>query len=202
MSTLYVLQLENGKYYVGKTDDVSRRYAEHKSGKGSEWTKLHKPVKILEIHESKTEEDETRLTKFLMTKFGVDNVRGGAYCQRELPDYVEEMIQHETRSASDKCYKCGKPGHFANQCKRKSSFKATCECGDELLDFDEFMTHIKGCRIRNKSYECQYCKRNYSNESQANSCQCKFAKIARMAGRQKLFEKKAVMLELTLMATN
>ena len=150
MSTLYVLQLEDGKYYVGRTDDIAKRYAEHKSGRGSEWTKIHKPVKMLETHESKSAEDETNLTKFLMKKYGVDNVRGGAYCQRDLPDYVEDMLEHEARSASDKCYKCGKAGHFANQCKRKSSFEGTCECGKKFLDFDEYMSHMRGCKTRNK----------------------------------------------------
>jgi cellular nucleic acid-binding protein len=149
MSKLYVLQLEDGKYYVGRTDDVAKRYAEHKSGSGSVWTSLHKPVKILETHDSKTAEDETNLTKYLMKKFGVDNVRGGAYCQRELPDYVEDMIEHETRSSRDKCYKCGKLGHFANQCKRKSSFEGTCHCGKTFLDFEEYTSHMRGCNVRN-----------------------------------------------------
>ncbi len=153
MSKLYVLQLEGGKYYVGKTDDVAKRYSEHKAGNGSVWTKLHKPIKILETHESKSGEDETNLTKVLMRKYGVDNVRGGAYCQRELPDYVEEMIQHEKRSSSDNCYKCGKPGHFANQCKRKSSFEGTCECGKLFLEFEEYMSHMRGCSVRNKKVE-------------------------------------------------
>lgn len=153
MSSLYILQLEHGKWYVGKTDDVQKRYSEHKSGNGSEWTRLHKPVKMMETRQIKSSEDETAVTKELMKKYGVDNVRGGAYCQRELPDYVEDMIEHETRSSSDKCYKCGKFGHFANQCKRKSSFEGVCTCGKDFLDFDEYMSHMKGCKIRNSQIE-------------------------------------------------
>jgi predicted GIY-YIG superfamily endonuclease len=169
MSTLYVLQLENGKYYVGRTDDVAKRYAEHKSGRGSEWTKIHKPIKMLETHESKTAEDETNLTKHLMKKYGVDNVRGGAYCQREVPDYLEDMLEHETRSASDKCYKCGKAGHFANQCKRKSSFKGTCHCGKNFLDFEEYTSHMRGCKVRNSQIEK---KATYSKEQSGRCYRC------------------------------
>lgn len=120
MSTLYVLKLQNGKYYVGKTDDINRRYAEHKAGKGSEWTKLHKPVKILETRQLKSEQDETNLTKELMKKHGVDKVRGGAFCQKVLPDYVKKTLELETRGNSDACFKCGEKGHFAKDCYEES----------------------------------------------------------------------------------
>lgn len=116
MSKLYVLELKGGKYYVGKTDDPSRRYEEHKSGKGSEWTKLHKPVKMLETRQIKSSEDETAVTKELMKKHGVDNVRGGAFCQRELPSYVKKTLELEQRGNTDSCFKCGKKGHFAKDC--------------------------------------------------------------------------------------
>lgn len=189
MSTLYILQLEHGKYYVGKTDDVDARYSQHQRGGGSEWTRLHKPVKLLEQRPVTSSHDETNVTKDLMKKYGLDNVRGGAYCQVDLPDYVEDAIQHEFRSTEDRCYKCGKPGHFGNQCKRKSSFSGTCGCGESFLDCEEFMTHMRSCKIRNASHTCEYCKRMYETERETISCQCKFAKIARMAGRSKLVQK-------------
>lgn len=38
----------NGKWYIGKTNDVFTRYAQHKEGNGSAWTRIHK------IHFQKT----------------------------------------------------------------------------------------------------------------------------------------------------
>ncbi len=120
MSTLYILQLEEGKYYVGKTDNLSHRYEQHKNGRGSEWTKLYKPIEILETRPIKSRDDETNTTKELMRKYGVENVRGGAYCQVKLPDYVRRTIELEHRGNTDACYKCGSIGHFAVNCTEEN----------------------------------------------------------------------------------
>ena len=48
MSTtnIYILRLTDGKYYVGKTDNVEKRYQQHLSGNGSAWTSKYKPIAI------------------------------------------------------------------------------------------------------------------------------------------------------------
>jgi predicted GIY-YIG superfamily endonuclease len=148
MESLYVLQLANSKYYVGKSADVIKRFEQHKSGSGSAWTKIHTPIRILETRPLTSIHDETNVTKDLMKKYGVSNVRGGAYTAVELPAEQEDMIRHEMRASTDTCYKCGKPGHFANRCTRKSSFTATCGCGRSFLDFDEFLSHNRACIAR------------------------------------------------------
>jgi predicted GIY-YIG superfamily endonuclease len=155
MSTLYILQLQGGKYYVGKTDDVATRYQQHKSGKGSEWTKIFKPEKLLETREIKSDHDENNFTKDLMKKYGIENVRGGAYCNVDLTEEQENSIRHELRSNTDNCYKCGKSGHFANKCTKKSSFTATCGCGKSFMVFEEFMSHTRMCIQRNSKMEEQ-----------------------------------------------
>jgi cellular nucleic acid-binding protein len=148
MSKLYILKCAEGKYYVGKTDNLDARFASHLSGKGSMWTAKYPVVEVMETRPITSPYDETNVTKELMKKYGIQNVRGGAYASLELSDEHEDLIRHELRDAGGACFKCGKSGHFANQCKRRSSFSGTCECGREFLDFDEYTGHMKTCRVR------------------------------------------------------
>ena len=74
---IYVLALENDKYYVGKTCNLARRLDEHYNGDGAAWTKLYKPVKCLATHVSSSKFDESVVTKEWMLTKGINNVRGG-----------------------------------------------------------------------------------------------------------------------------
>jgi cellular nucleic acid-binding protein len=116
MEQIYVLQLENGKYYVGKTTDVMKRFAQHSNGTGAAWTRTYKPVRMLECRALNGDHDENNVTKDYMKKYGINNVRGGSYTQVTLPDDVESVLQREFRGNADVCYKCNLTGHFANAC--------------------------------------------------------------------------------------
>ena len=48
LSMVYVLELENNKFYIGYSENVNNRLLNHFNGGGSTWTKLHKPVKLVE----------------------------------------------------------------------------------------------------------------------------------------------------------
>lgn len=43
----YVLLTENNTLYCGYTDDVEKRFEDHKCGKGAKYTRANKPVKIV-----------------------------------------------------------------------------------------------------------------------------------------------------------
>jgi predicted GIY-YIG superfamily endonuclease len=150
-TNIYILKLQGGKYYVGKSENPMKRYQEHLSGSGSAWTRKYKPVGIEKIVERASPFDEDRYVKEYMAKYGIENVRGGAYMSLDMSEEQEIMLRRELRATTDKCLNCGKMGHFANECKKRSSFTATCGCGMSFMEIDEFMSHQKLCFTRNSS---------------------------------------------------
>ena len=120
--TIYILQLENGKYYVGKTKNMDVRYRQHLNGNGSLWTKIHKPIKIEREIPNCSHFDEDRYVKEYMSIYGIDNVRGGTYIQEKLTLTTKYFIENELRMANDMCLYCGSKNHFAKTCKYKLFF--------------------------------------------------------------------------------
>lgn len=82
---VYVMKCIEDKYYVGQTDNIVRRFDEHKSGRGASWTKLYPAEAIIKLVET-TGMDfvELSVTLETMNKYGVANVRGGPFAHVEL----------------------------------------------------------------------------------------------------------------------
>jgi hypothetical protein len=82
--TVYILELENGKYYVGSTTNRKRRIQEHIRQRGSKWTRTHKPIRVLREYKRIPSKFvlgmESRITAECMLEFGVNNVRGSMFC--------------------------------------------------------------------------------------------------------------------------
>jgi len=53
MYYIYLLQCADKSIYTGITTDVDRRFKEHQEGKGGNYTRAHKAVKILYTEEHK-----------------------------------------------------------------------------------------------------------------------------------------------------
>jgi len=113
---IYILECEGGKYYVGRSDVPSARILKHFQAQGSAWTRRYPPVAIIAQHEQCSPLDEDKYTKELMAEYGIENVRGGAYCQVELSEEQSNALEIELRNAFDKCTKCGRDSHFAKDC--------------------------------------------------------------------------------------
>lgn len=94
-SYVYVLLLEDNYFYVGCTNNLLRRIKQHMSGNASEWTKLHKPIKILNIFEGSYEEEKNETLR-LMKKKG-SKVRGSYWCQVEMENPPLELYEHFNR---------------------------------------------------------------------------------------------------------
>ena len=86
---LYVLKLEGENFYVGTTSKTPEvRFEEHVRGYltgrgGAVWTRLHKPLSILDRRDlklttrEKAERYEDKVTRKYIKAYGLDNVRGG-----------------------------------------------------------------------------------------------------------------------------
>jgi len=95
---VYILELENDKYYVGYTENFDSRMISHFGGNGSKWTKLHKPIAVIGVSRG-GKNDEDIKTIDMMIKYGYQNVRGGRYCKCEMlkePVLVSKTIRERS----------------------------------------------------------------------------------------------------------
>lgn len=49
---VYILQCLDNSYYTGISNNVEKRFLDHKNGKGGAYTRSHKPIKIIYKEES------------------------------------------------------------------------------------------------------------------------------------------------------
>jgi hypothetical protein len=115
MKQVYILELSDNKWYVGTSDNFKVRVESHMNGKGSEWTRLYKPVKCVS-HKKGDEADEEITTLRLMGKYGIENVRGGSYSKIVLNDSEKQVAKQQIHSINNECYKCGDNDHKASEC--------------------------------------------------------------------------------------
>lgn len=136
---VYVLELQGGCVYVGKSKNVKNRLQQHMAGtlksRCAAFARLHKPtgrllkrlgdLKLGKVSSDGPERDETLRW---MHKLGPQKVRGWKFVRRqELKKKELEEIKSNIREMLDLCRTCGKAGHFASKCinrkKRTKSLK-------------------------------------------------------------------------------
>lgn len=115
---IYVLRLERGKWYVGKTKNIEKRLLSHFGGSGSRWTSMYEPLDVVEVLNA-DKFDEDKVVKKYMARHGMENVRGDSYCLPTLKQWQKAALSNELLSSSGACFECGKQGHFASRCPRK-----------------------------------------------------------------------------------
>jgi predicted GIY-YIG superfamily endonuclease len=104
MNTIYILELEDNKYYVGKTMNVVQCWKDHLTGNASYWTSQYKPISIIKVIEDCGDDkvfNEDKYVKEYMLMYGIDNVRGGTYSQYKLSDDIVSDLEKELKTSND-----------------------------------------------------------------------------------------------------
>lgn len=86
---VYVLKLENEKYYVGFTQDIKTRFMSCMQGTGAQFTIDHAPIsidKLLLVSRKNARLLIDEIVIKLRAKHGKDSVRGGAFANAIDPD--------------------------------------------------------------------------------------------------------------------
>ena len=139
---VYVLELNGGGFYVGKSENVQSRVQQHLAGAGSSrYCSAKGGVKRVVPTLTPAQENlagwEQSETLAQMRKHGFDNVRGFEWTRSgplEASDY--QTIRTLLLGHADLCRRCGGEGHFAAQCgnRRKQSWleelEALCPATD------------------------------------------------------------------------
>lgn len=118
---IYILELAQGRVYVGHSSDVRRRIQQHMAGQGAAFTKAFPPTGVILPRlgcvtgsPEAAERDETLRYMFLR---GIPVVRGWKFVRVEMPEDEAQDAEENIRELFDLCRRCGHPGHFITHCK-------------------------------------------------------------------------------------
>jgi len=152
MTNIYILKLEGGRYYIGKTNDIANRYQQHLNGNGSAWTRKYKPVSLEKTIKNVSSFEEDKITKEYMSKYGIDKVRGGSYVELELSEFHIEALKMEIWAAKDKCTQCGREGHFVKNCY------ANIDVSGSRIEYEDSTDEEE------EEWGCDFCDRTFSTK--------------------------------------
>lgn len=103
MYQVYILKLENNKYFVGHTQSIENLQSQIKK-KNIKWISQNPYIKILKVINKCDKFDVDKYTKKYMEVYGIDHVRGGSYFEPELSPEIIKQITNELGISNQEIY--------------------------------------------------------------------------------------------------
>ena len=121
---IYILELEGGHYYVGRSATPHVRIEAHQTGTGAVWTQLHHVLRVLEVIPGDRFDEDKYVLK-TMDQHGIDKVRGGSYSNIKLSAAQRKSLESQLAHTNDQCARCGRKGHFIASCYAQTHHDGT-----------------------------------------------------------------------------
>jgi len=185
-SGVYVLLLNTGKIYVGKSDNIEERIKNHKecNKNSSTFVKVNngvkeilKPITPSDSNYSNWEKDETLVR---MIKHGYNNVRGWEFTNtNNLTETECNFVKMSIMGLGDRCRKCGNSGHFAKECSNEKAkwLKDLEECLQSVnqnhTSSDIMNTLLDKPQIDNPKYKNDKIIHNVASTGKSKCQKCK-----------------------------
>jgi hypothetical protein len=92
VTSIFLLELEHGKFYVGASSDPVKTLEECREGLGPVWTRIHRPLRLQEVIRMAPVSDVDQHVRRWMLQYGVENVRGGSWSEVRLTDKERQAL--------------------------------------------------------------------------------------------------------------
>ncbi len=127
--TIYVLKLENNKFYISSTRNIKQRMIYHKKCP-NQWIIKYPIINIHETLEGSDvgKEIENNLIKIYMAKYGINSTRGGSFTEIYLNKSQIEYLTKELNFMKTICSICYRSGHSVQECIEDSLTWETINC--------------------------------------------------------------------------
>ena len=110
-----------------------------------------------------------------MSKYGVDNVRGGSFCQTTLSRENINAIERMISSSNDCCHFCGEKGHFIGRCSNKKAKQKYSKQNKHFLQLSKDYESADEVEwddgsnddVEAPSWSCSYCNKSFDTKKGA-----------------------------------